>query len=205
MNFYGQSIATGGGSVDPLDRILYERYFKDTAKGHAVECGANDGLFLSTCRTFEEAGWDVTNIEASKENYDKLIQNRPNATNIFCALSAISGETISVFNYAHDNGGMNHIEGMNPHAQVANEPCRKTSVLTARYDDIINKHVDLFVLDVEGSEYNVILGMANTKHWPDVFCIEYVHGLDPDAVPFMFPVKYKIDYKDDLNIILVKQ
>jgi FkbM family methyltransferase len=205
MKFYGQSIATGGGSVDPLDKIIYDRYFTGKTTGHAIECGANDGLFLSTCKVFEDMGWDATNIEASKENYDKLVKNRPNSLNLFYALSSVSGDTISVLNYAHENGGMNHIESVRPHAQVANEAGRKTIVTTIRYDDLISKPVDLFVLDVEGNEYNVLVGMRNTRYWPDVLCVEYVHCPGIDEAILSLPQKYIVDYKDGLNMILVKK
>ena len=61
-------------------------------------------------------------------------------------------------------------------------------VKCGRYDQIIDqvmkekfngRNIDLFVLDVEGYEINVLEGMKNSAYLPHVFCIEYpMIGLD---------------------------
>lgn len=46
-------------------------------------------------------------------------------------------------------------------------------------DELKLKQLDLFVLDVEGHEIEVLEGMRGTQLWPRVFVIEFPHiGLD---------------------------
>jgi len=207
MNFYGQSIATGGGSVELLDQIIYERYFKDSDPGTAIECGANDGLYLSTCKTFEEIGWKVINIEASPQNFEKLKINRPKSTNINAALSDKNG-LVQVDHYDYDNGGMSKlsIEEGCPHIKELT-PIISTNINAIRYDFVFHTPIDLFVLDVEGHELKVIDGMRSTTFWPKVFCMEWPHiGLDKitDKLNTVSGNKYVLDFSDSLNAIFMR-
>jgi FkbM family methyltransferase len=195
----GQCQATGGGSSLPLDQILYERYFRDVKTGTAIECGANDGLFLSTCKVFEDIGWEIINIEASPVNFEKLVRNRPKSCNRNFALSNKDGDVI-IQHYEIDNGGMDKISTESGCVQVRNlKPESICPVRTRRYDEFILKPIDLFVLDVEGHELKVIEGMANTKYWPKVICVEHGH-VALDKIEKSLNV-YKLDWSDGLNAV----
>jgi FkbM family methyltransferase len=202
MNYHGQSLVTGGGAEKPIDQILYERYFFNQKNGVALEAGANDGLYLPSCLFFEELGWKVINVEASEPNYRRLLVNRPRSENHFFALSADDGGLVKIFQYPFDNGGM---DGGNP------TPCTKgrtpvgyNFAQSVRYDSLIKGPVDLFVLDVEGMELDVIKGMVKTLYWPRIFCIEYAHN-DIYKIFEGLQHVYQVDYIDNLNLILVRR
>ena len=201
MEYYGQNITTGGGSEDPIDKIL-ERYFPNQKTGTAIEAGANDGLYLSSCLYFGKLGWKVINIEASEHNYKKLIENRPESVNHFFALSNINSGLVEISHFDFDNGGMDGNPNHCTRLTKGKIPASKNYIQTIRYDFLIQEPIDLFVLDVEGMEIEVISGMANTKYWPKVFCIEHAH-LGKDIIFGYLSDKYTIDYIDNLNMVLV--
>jgi FkbM family methyltransferase len=209
MKFYGQSIATGGGSKEPLDQILYERYFKDQKTGFFIEAGANDGLFLSNCKVFDDIGWSGINIEPSFELFSKLIVNRPKNLNLNIALSNKSGSLY--FEYiTFDNGGFSRLSDSKQesvdktfHLKVNN----KYKVISRTYKEIIElyqiKEVDLFVLDVENHELEVIDGMVGGV-WPKYFCVEYGHvGLD--KLKDKLKDNYNFDWYDAQNSVFIRK
>ena len=66
--------------------------------------------------------------------------------------------------------------------------------------------LDLFVLDVEGHEYEVIDGMIDATIFPDVFVIEHGHRSPQDFIEKLkvLPVKYKLDYVSFVNSFFIK-
>jgi FkbM family methyltransferase len=201
MEWHGQSKSTGGGSELPLDQLLYEKHFLGKTYGTAIECGANDGLYLSTCLAFEELGWSVINIEASLPNYNKLAVNRPKSQNYPVALWD-KNERVYVENFAGDNGGADKIRSCHTEFSKRFPRAGEHIIPSVRYDCLIRQPIDLFVLDVEGAELNVIAGMANTRYWPGVICVEYPHcGLE--NITDALGLRYWLDYHDDLNAVFV--
>lgn len=204
-NWTGQCTATGGGSTEPLDQILCERYGLLNFKGRAIECGANDGLFLSNTLVLErEAGWDTINIEASWPNYIQLIENRKNSTNYFFALSNTNNDRVVIDHYIEDNGGLdkiNYFDGV-----MTKNLIRASSgvVCTIKYDKLINQNIDLMVLDVEGNEIAVIVGMLESPFIPTILCIEHTQ-IDMDRAKWLLRDKYKFDWSDSLNAVWVKK
>lgn len=201
MNWHGQCKATGGGSDEPLDKFIYERYFPGVTSGRAIECGATDGLYFSNCLALEQMGWTVINIEASWPNFEKLRVNRPKCFNYFKALSDIDGEVVDSVRYDGDNGGADRVATCEPtkfskrFRAVATHP-----VPTVRYSSLIIMPIDLFVLDVEGSELMVLDGMKGSIFWPTILCIEHAH-ISMREIQNRLLGKYDLDHKDDLNAI----
>jgi FkbM family methyltransferase len=204
MEWYGQSIKTGGGSENPIDQILWERYFRGTTKGTAVEAGANDGLYLSTCLAFENIGWKVFNIEASRPNFTKLQINRPYSINLNVALWDSDNADLEIQHFDGDNGGADKVNLCSTEFSKRFHMIHTWTASAKRYDSIILEPVELFVLDVEGSEIQAIRGMGNTKFWPQVFCIEYPH-VGVERLQAELGERYVMDYKDGLNAIFVRQ
>jgi FkbM family methyltransferase len=204
MIFHGQDLSTGGGSTEKIDDIIFHRYFRTLKRGTALEAGANDGLYLSTCLAFEEIGWKVINVEASKNNYNKLIENRPESTNHHLALSDKDGETIEIYHFDFDNGGMDGSPKYLTDLTREKEPAGKCKTLTARYDTLIKEPIDLFVLDVEGMELQAISGMGKTKYWPYIMCVEYPH-VGAMNIKNALADKYAVGFVDNLNMILVRK
>ena len=81
MKFYGQF-------DPPVDKVLYERYFKNLEEGVSIECGAFDGLTENCTKFFEDnLKWKTINIEPLPHIFDKLKVNRPRSVNLNLALS----------------------------------------------------------------------------------------------------------------------
>jgi FkbM family methyltransferase len=175
--FYGQSY---------LDKVIYETFFTNKRNGFFVECGAFDGLTECTCKFFEETmGWTGLNIEPVPYAFNKLIQNRPNCINEQYALSSIN-QKATFTNAIHPKIGEHFGNGSISHIpvhleQLNNIGCTFNTfeVECIRFDDLCKKHnisnIDLFVLDVEGYELEVLKGILTIPKstLPKIFCIEY--------------------------------
>lgn len=66
--------------------------------------------------------------------------------------------------------------------------------------------LDLFVLDVEGHEFEVIDGMVESTIFPDIFVIEHGHRSPEDFVEKLkiLNVKYKLDHVSYVNSFFIK-
>jgi len=187
MRYYGQH------NNPQVDEYLHTEFFKETKNGLAIECGAYDGLFISSCKFFEEfLDWDIINIEADPELYKKLIKNRSSCSNFNLALTnkEQSGKTLEfkrVMSKKDDQilglGGLYEDTDTQLTKIKRNFNVSSVSVKTTSYVDFsnqkISRDVDLFVLDVEGHEMSVLDGMHGSSYLPKVMCIEYpIVGLD---------------------------
>lgn len=145
------------------DKHLYERYFCDRTDGVFVELGANTGMSGSISKFYEDhLGWDGVLIEANPEHTDSLLTNRGKGKSkvsihtkqAICASGQgfISFATESKF--GEDSAGD---VSLDPYAKgrasTLDIPCEPIADLFQK-DDI--KAIDLFVLDVEGSELKVL-------------------------------------------------
>jgi len=177
MKFYGQF-------KPPQDQLLYEAYFSSGEFGVFMECGAFDGIYESSCRFFEESlGWTGVNIEPVPMFFEQLRINRPQCYNLHAALSDHAGEgDFSHVVHPHfgawcTNGSLAHSEAH--HQDLVAQGCQFTTykVPLMTFREVIEKsgifRLDLFVLDVEGHELQVIDGMVGASVLPRVFCVEH--------------------------------
>jgi len=211
MKFYGQF-------DPPVDRFIYERYFVGRqVPGVAIECGAFDGLTESSCKFFEESlGWACVNVEPYPPAFDRLLANRPLSTNINAALSnsTSSVEFTAVihpsFGADCNNGSIRHTA---QHKQTLDDigcTYRRYQVAATTYRDLVIAQrleaVELFVLDVEGHEQDVLDGMHSTPPalLPKVFCIEHGH-LGVEALkPALHALGYTYDTASFVNSFYVR-
>lgn len=203
MKFYGQF-------NPPVDKVLYETYFKDKRDGFFIECGAYDGL-LDTCGKFfeESMGWKGINIEAAPRLFQRLLINRPTSfMNLNVALSNKNGsatfnDIVSPTGIADGNGSLTHKEA---HVkQITDQHCtfKPVEVQTIRFADLMRKHIvthiDFMVLDVEGHEVEALEGMAASPTIPEVMCVEYPFaGLD-GIKKVLESYGYKLDFLKEVN------
>lgn len=210
--FYGQNLQ---------DQFIFNRYFKDKNFGVSIECGAFDGFSESSTKFFEEfLNWTTINIESYPEVFEKLNSNRPKSINLSLGLSNIKDK--KTFNHAihpkygknFGNGSLNHTS---EHKQdLINQNCKFESfdIFCDTYTNIIDeimenklnkKDVDLFVLDVEGHEIDVIHGMKNSKYLPKIFCIEYPFvGIDK-LNSILNEMNYTFDIINHNNAFFIKK
>lgn len=208
MKFYGQW-------NPPQDQLLYETYFEGQRNGVFIECGAFDGITESSCYFFEESmGWTGVNIEPVPSVFKLLRVNRPNSININAGLS--SREGIAEFthtiipNYGEiGNGSFKHSDAHKDY--LINIGCQFSSfnVHTITYREMVlgleMSRLDLFVLDVEGHELEVLAGMEGAETMPRVFCIEHGH-LDIEALDLkMTNLGYQKDRLLHNNLVYLKK
>lgn len=139
------------------DKYLFEN-FLNYQNGFFIELGAMDGNKFSNTLFFEEQrSWTGILIEPT-DQYQQLIKNRPNCYNFNYAISEIEGEVdflgdgalggmLHTMHYKHRNGW-----GLNIHdaKKVKSIPISKL------LENISIDMVDLFSIDVEGGELEVL-------------------------------------------------
>lgn len=184
MRFYGQH------QNPQVDEYLYNTFFKGKKNGFFIEAGAHDGVYDSSCRSFEQfLGWKGINIEADAGLFSLLKRNRPNSLNLHLGLSSQenSGNELEFTTTVSTNGTNPGHGGFSiPKSRVDNF-CKTTKLFKVLVpsksvkdllSDLKIEKVDLFVLDVEGHEVEVITGMEGGC-LPRVVCVEYpISGLD---------------------------
>lgn len=195
MKFYGQVV--DGISVD--EKLL--PYFKGLKRGFFIEAGANDGVYLSSCKVFEDIGWRGINVEPSAESFKRLVKNRPNSINVRAALSNRAGSI--PFSYCDNRLGVFSTTG-NKRLPRGKRLTKTYLVPCVTYSYLIRLYrvtsVDLFVLDVEGDELQVIAGMFSIDVLPRIICVEHNHSGLKNLVAALSK-KYVLDNSDSLNAI----
>lgn len=186
MKYYGQ--------FDPkLDRYIHETYFPTKREGFFIEAGAYDGIEDSNCFFFEESqGWKGINIEPDIVLYRQLVQKRPFAINLNIGLttqaySKTQQPFTSVYSSEDIRTGLGSFSLPQPIKQnyKIGFSLSEQRVEVLSYKDMIESqniaHVDLFSLDVEGGELDVINGMCGSLALPTLICVEHarvgIHNL----------------------------
>ena len=175
-------------------------YFFGIEGGLIVESGALDGMQYSTSWGFVKngLGWRAVHIEANPENFAALVKNRPDAININAGLCSADLALHYVSDAVVREAGVartfsTHAEGLTPvsgvwefmssamrarwwagltDAHVAafpETPCRALSHLLLLFGI---RHVNLWILDVEGAESSVLAGFDFGAVRVDVVGIE---------------------------------
>jgi FkbM family methyltransferase len=203
----------------PVDKFLHDFYFKNKYEGVSIECGAFDGLLECCTKFFEEIyNWKTINVEPLPNAYASLLKNRPNSLNVNVALSNNDVDKVLI-NYKHPtlkydwgNGSLSHTE---EHKQQLQELCGADNfvthvVKTSTYKQLVEKlqltHLDLFILDVEGHEFDVLDGMVGANVLPDVFVIEHGHRTPDIFVEKLknLNLSYKLDKVSFHNSFFIK-
>lgn len=211
IKFYGQNFQ---------DQFIFEKYFPNKTNGISIECGAFDGITESATYFFRKnKDWVSICIEASPPNYEKLIARSPDSININKGLSNKKEKLIfkHVIHPNHGdefgNGSFNHKQ--NHRNELINNKCSfeeyevETTTYTELIDDLMqknfpNKEIDLFVLDVEGLELEVIDGMVGSKYLPKIMSVEYPHVGIENLNSVLKNLGYLFDSIKDNNAYYIK-
>lgn len=159
-----------------------------TKPGTYLEAGANDGLSASNTYALEFLGWSGILVEPSPVAFQKLVVSRPGNILINKALSSGSRNTmVGTFDsgsltasaspelYSRDPkqyrfrgiSRILRIIGFQRHAELK---VVEATTLEAILSDHLATRLDLLVLDVEGLELEVILGLG--KFRPRIIILE---------------------------------
>eukprot|EP01041_Mallomonas_annulata_P003373 gene3373-6673_t len=162
-------------SQDGEDVWAYENWFYGMDGGVILESGATDGLQISNTYMFEHfAGWHTIHIEPNEENFEKLVENRKSSINLNHALCD-KEKTVHFLNKGVVSGIP---ESMDPvfmaihHKAVFHKKIPLDSIHEVKCVPVVQvlqsipvMHIDLWILDVEGAEENVLKGMDfNSVH-----------------------------------------
>jgi len=195
-----QEIKYYGQWTPEVDRSLLETYFKDKTDGFFIEAGALDGICHSNCKMLEESfNWKGINVEPVPNFYNSLIENRPTATNINALLGNRSGE--GIIEEFPNAKGLSKIV-----SEIKNNNCHTVRMMT--YNELIKEnnvtHIDLFSLDVEGSEVDVMKSMQTALVLPDIVCIEWKQIGIPTIKQYLEPLGYTFGKQFHNNITMVR-
>lgn len=143
------------------DLSLFYHYYQNVVNGFFIEIGAFDGLSLSNTYFFEKNFyWKGILIEGGEENCKKLKKNTHKRSNAIIICEPIC--KYRQVNYV-DNGYLGSITYTN---KTNNKRKCNTLKNITQYYKI--KHIDLFSLDVEGSELEVLETFdfsVSVSHW----------------------------------------
>lgn len=145
--------------VGQPDEFVYDTFFKHPLRreGVFVELGAVDGIKYSNTRFFEDTlDWSGLLIEGSKENFLSMYHNRPRSAKAWSAVCDTVGTKLFVGDGAAagavDTLSEKHLlsfgkffKSMDPY----DVPCEPLRDILARSGVT---HIDLFSLDISGSE-----------------------------------------------------
>lgn len=209
MKYHGQLL---------LDKILHENFFLNKRDGSFIECGAFDGIIESnTLFFYENLDWRGYNIEPVPKIFEALKNNREKDKNFNLALTNVDGTNIFTQAIAADvpfydghfgNGSLQHTN--NHLLELLNRRCRfeKYEVETMKISTFykknkIQKQIDLFILDVEGHETEVLSCLKEVEKSiaPSVIAVEYGHCGEENILKYLLPLDYKIQYQDKINLV----
>jgi len=169
-------------ALNGLDHQLKKHIgFRD---GYFIEAGANDGLTQSNTYWFERfQGWRGLLIEAVPEKAQACRRNRPKATIVQSALvgsdtiRSIQINTADLMAFVADGSGPEEQARLARAIAVQNlAQVQKIEVpartLSSILNDLGNPKVDLFSLDVEGFELEVLKGLNLHRHRPTYILLE---------------------------------
>jgi len=160
---YSQCVHGHRADIDLLQNYLNV----GNINGIFLEMGACDGIMYSNTKVLEDClNYTGVLIEPGKNLYKNLIKNRPNCKNYYCAISNKEGISRFISDPYPPNAALGAIveniskEWINSwELNKGNIYNIRTYKLSTILKDAGIKYIDLWSLDVEGSELKVLQGM----------------------------------------------
>jgi FkbM family methyltransferase len=153
-------------ALNNLDKKLLQ--YINYNNGFYIECGANDGVDQSNTWHFEKfKNWHGILIEAHPEIFQELKKNldkRNTLVNKFLVSNNYKSQTVNISNNDLISKFSNTNEGSSLSTQTTLTEVLKTSN--------VPKLIDLFSLDVEGYEFEVLEGIDFKNYKFKYFLIE---------------------------------
>lgn len=165
--------------------LLLWALFEGQKSGTFIECGAFDGEQLSLTYVFEAAGWGGVLIEALPEPFENCKAKRPGSRVVNVAVSKKgSSGTAEFLALAHGPTGLSMSRlSESPLSNVkAMNKATKVRVPLTTMDEVLGQDpakVDFAVLDVEGSELDLLDGFDLERYGVRALLIEeHTYGKD---------------------------
>jgi FkbM family methyltransferase len=162
--------------------------------GFYIECGANDGVFYSYTYELEKLNWNGILIEPSIKAFDECIKNR-SKNNFFYNCALVSSDNIKEIYGDFDGSCMSSVNG----DRLKRQPQTKVEcrTLTSILKELNISNIDLFSLDVEGYEMEVLKGLNFNIYSPQYILIEVYENNKNEIFSFM--TKNNYDYVDNIT------
>jgi FkbM family methyltransferase len=185
--------------------IILNGFFKDIEKGFYVDVGANHPTVDSVTKMFYEHGWRGINVEPNQRLYKLLKQDRPEDINLNVGVSSRAGK-LTLREYPVGHGLSTFSKDMQKeyleHPSTVTKDYKDYEVDVVTLRDIFKKYdvktINFVKIDVEGYEYEVIVGNDWDKYRPQVVCIEANHIIK-DWRPLLKQANYLFTFFDGLN------
>ncbi|MBA3757272.1 FkbM family methyltransferase [Candidatus Saccharibacteria bacterium] len=172
----------------------------DKSEGFYVDVGANYPTIDSVTKLFYEKGWRGINIEPVKSLHQELLKERPKDINLMCGAGVKPGNLL-LREYIGATGHSTFDEEVKKQRGDSSE-YKEYEVPIKTLNDIFTenkvKQIDFLKVDVEGFEYEVILGNDWDKYRPEFICVEATHQ-SKDWKTHLKKNKYKLFISDGLN------
>ena len=157
------------------DKYIIQYILKEKiTDGTFIEMGAMDGIAHSNTKTLEDYfGFSGILIEPVKHNYERLIRNRPKSKCYNYAVSNIQTDDIEFIGYDGCAGIQDTINPSSKNNLSPQDIQNPYKVKNKKLSEIIKesglKYIDIFSLDVEGGELEVLKSIDYEKI--DIYCI----------------------------------
>jgi FkbM family methyltransferase len=173
---------TSCGQVGLVLHNIYQQYIKYKTNGVFVEVGANDGKTGSFTYNLAKLGWKGIYCEPIPEIYNLCVENHKQHVNTIClnvgcgskeeeleitvanTLSTIDNEMLEMYKKSR-------------WAQSTLQGSYKTKIKIEKLDVLLKENsispdFDVFILDVEGYEEEVLKGFSLDYYKPKIIVIE---------------------------------
>jgi FkbM family methyltransferase len=179
-----------------VKNLLKHINYKD---GFYIECGANDGVSHSYTYELEKLNWNGILIEPSVKVFNECVENR-SKNNYFYNCALVSSDDVTEIYGDFDGSLMSSING-----ERLNKPpqfkvgCR---TLTSILKELNIYNIDLFSLDVEGYELEVLRGLDFNICSPKYILIEVYEKIKNEILTFMYDKNYEyVDNTTGYNVV----
>ncbi len=172
INFFNISYAQSG------EDLILKNLFENKANGFYVEIGAFHPFIISNTNLFyKDLNWKGINIDPNPFAIEKFNQHRPNDINLNIAIANTNSKL--KYYFVDDTNSMNSMSeeflikrGVDP------EKIKNVEINCFPLKDVFEKYlpknqkIDLFNIDVEGLELEVLKSNDWSKYKPEVIIME---------------------------------
>jgi len=185
------------------DRWLFEHYphlFPE--KGIFLDVGAGGGEGISNTYGLEKAGWEGLCIDADPANWEELKSKRKT---VYCGAVADHNGEVTFYQDIYNPDHSSTIVRTGSE-KIITVPCKTIEDLL---DEFNIEKIDLFSLDIEGTELEVLQQMDIEKHQPMIVIVEYKSPGLPDLTEplkeFFVDKPYELVNVTFANLIFIRK